>query len=42
MAEQEDNDFTFRRLDEELMRDWMEDYGLGELWLKNVVGERPQ
>ena len=42
VAEQEDNASTFRRLDEESLRDWMEDYGLGELWLKNVLGGRPQ
>ncbi|HEY1935782.1 MAG TPA: AAA family ATPase [Acetobacteraceae bacterium] len=42
VAEQEDGASTFRRLDEATLRDWMEDYGLGELWLKNVLGGRPQ
>lgn len=42
VAEQEDGASTFRRLDEASLRDWMEDYGLGELWLKNVLGGRPR
>jgi|HubBroStandDraft_1064217.scaffolds.fasta_scaffold24718_3 predicted ATPase len=42
VAEQVDGASTFRRLEEEALRDWMEDYGLGELWLKNVLGGRPQ
>jgi predicted ATPase len=41
VAEQVDGASTFRRLEEEPLRDWMEDYGLGELWLKNVLGGRP-
>jgi hypothetical protein len=42
VAEQDDNASTFRRLEEESLRNRMEDYGLGELWLKNVLGGRPQ
>ncbi len=42
VAEQVDGTSTFRRLEEEALRDWMEDYGLGELWLKNVLGGRPR
>ena len=41
VAEQEEGASTFRRLEEEALRGWMEDYGLGELWLKNVLGGRP-
>jgi predicted ATPase len=41
VAEQVDNASTFRRLEEVALRDWMEDYSLGELWLKNVLGGRP-
>jgi len=32
---------TFRRLDPEPLADWLEDYSIGELWEKNVVGGRP-
>lgn len=32
---------TFRRLNEEALKDWLEDYTLGELWKKNVLGGRP-
>ncbi len=42
VSEQEDNASTFRRFEEGSLRDWTEDYDLGELWLKNVLGGRPQ
>ena len=32
---------TFRRLDNDALTDWLEDYTLGELWKKNVLGGRP-
>ena len=32
---------TFRRLSAEALTDWLEDYTLGELWKKNVLGGRP-
>ena len=32
---------TFRRLDENALKDWLEEYSLGELWKKNVIGGRP-
>jgi predicted ATPase len=31
----------FRHLDESAMQDWLQDYGLGDLWEKNVFGGRP-
>jgi predicted ATPase len=31
----------FRRLSEEDMASWLEDYGLGDLWEKNLLGGRP-
>jgi predicted ATPase len=42
VAEQSDGASNFRRLDESALRDWMEDYSLGDLWLKNVIGGRPR
>lgn len=31
----------FSRLDADALRDWLEDYSLGELWEKNILGGRP-
>ncbi|KGA37993.1 chromosome segregation protein SMC [Pectobacterium odoriferum] len=33
---------TFKRLDQDTLQDWLEDYSLGELWKKNILGGRPQ
>ncbi|WDE05435.1 AAA family ATPase [Thalassomonas viridans] len=33
---------TFKRLDENHLKEWLEDYSLGELWKKNLLGGRPQ
>jgi predicted ATPase len=32
---------TFKRLDEEQLKNWLEDYSLGELWQQNILGGRP-
>ena len=32
---------TFTRLDGDSLRDWLEDYTLGDLWKMNVLGGRP-
>jgi predicted ATPase len=32
---------VFRRLSEEEMASWLDDYGLGDLWEKNLLGGRP-
>jgi predicted ATPase len=32
---------TFHRQDPERLREWLEEYTLGELWEKNVIGGRP-
>jgi len=42
VAEQEEGASVFRRLEEVALRDWLEDYTVGELWLKNVIGGRPR
>jgi len=36
-----DNQSSFRRLSAEELKDWLEDYTLGELWEKNIIGGRP-
>jgi len=42
VVEREGGQSTFRRLDAEGLEDWMEDYGVGDLWEKNVFGGRPK
>ena len=32
---------TFKRLDEDDLKGWLDDYCLGELWEKNILGGRP-
>ncbi|MEW5954158.1 MAG: AAA family ATPase [Bacillota bacterium] len=36
-----DDQSVFRRLNEKDLGSWLEDYSLGELWEKNVLGGRP-
>ncbi|MFD0708351.1 AAA family ATPase [Photorhabdus akhurstii] len=33
---------TFKRLNSDFLSEWLEDYSLGELWKKNLLGGRPQ
>jgi len=37
----EDNQSVFRRLDKKELEQWLEEYSLGELWEKNILGGRP-
>lgn len=41
VVNRENNASTFKRLDEEQLKDWLSDYSLGELWNMNVIGGRP-
>ncbi|MFZ2098767.1 MAG: AAA family ATPase [Anaerolineales bacterium] len=41
VVEREDGQSVFRQLKEADMSNWLEDYGLGELWEKNILGGRP-
>lgn len=41
VAENDGKKTTFKRLDEEKLKDWLDDFGIGELWEKNVLGGRP-
>ncbi len=41
VVEREDNESKFKRLDEERLDDWLDQYAIGELWEKNVLGGRP-
>jgi len=42
VAERSNGESTFRRLNEAALDDWRQEYSLGELWLKNVLGGRPR
>ena len=41
VADRQDGQSTFRRLDKANLSEWLENYGLGELWEKNIFGGRP-
>ncbi|MCK9605135.1 MAG: AAA family ATPase [Methylomonas sp.] len=41
VVDRENNASTFKRLDEDQLQDWLEDYSLGELWQRNIIGGRP-
>lgn len=36
-----DNQSTFNRLEKEQLEAWLEDYSLGNIWSKNLIGGRP-
>lgn len=41
VVDREDGGSVFKRLDEAEFATWLEDYTLGELWQKNILGGRP-
>jgi predicted ATPase len=41
VVERSNVESTFARLAKDQVRGWLDDYSLGELWLKNVLGGRP-
>lgn len=42
VVSRKDGGSVFERLEPERLRDWLEDYALGELWKMNVLGGRPE
>ena len=42
IVEREDEVSVFKRLDEDEFSSWLEDYSVGELWEKNILGGRPR
>jgi predicted ATPase len=40
VANRENNQTVFKRQSEESLKSWLEDYSIGELWEKNVIGGR--
>ncbi len=41
VAERPEHETIFRRLEAAQYADWLQDYSLGDLWKKNVIGGRP-
>lgn len=41
VADRTDNGTYLHRIDSAELTDWLEEYGLGELWEKNLIGGRP-
>jgi predicted ATPase len=41
VVDREDRQSIFRHLPEDEIDNWLDDYGLGDLWEKNVLGGRP-
>lgn len=41
VAENDGLKTTFQRLDEDKLKHWLEEFSIGELWEKNVLGGRP-
>lgn len=42
IVDRKEGQSTFQRLEAEALADWTGDYGIGDLWEKNVIGGRPQ
>jgi predicted ATPase len=42
VVERVEGQSTFRRLDPADLSEWLQEYALGELWQKNVLGGRPR
>jgi len=41
VVENQANESTFKRLDSDSLSNWLEEYTLGDLWNKNVIGGNP-
>lgn len=42
IVERADDQTTFRRQSTEELKEWLEDYAMGDLWEKNILGGRPR
>jgi predicted ATPase len=41
VADRQDGGTTFTRLSSETFSNWLDEYSIGELWEKNLIGGRP-
>lgn len=42
VVDQEDGASTFKRVEEDELKGWLEDYAMGDIWTKNLIGGRPE
>lgn len=42
VVDQEKGVSQFVRLEKEQLQAWLEDYGMGDIWMKNLIGGRPE
>jgi len=42
VVDQKNGSSTFKRVDSETLKDWLEDYAMGDIWTKNIIGGRPE
>lgn len=42
VVDKKDSASVFTQLDEDVLEEWLDEYALGELWEKNLLGGRPQ
>lgn len=42
VVDAEDGVSTFDRPEKESLKEWLDDYGMGDIWAKNIIGGRPQ
>lgn len=42
VVDQEKGASTFKRVDEKELQDWLEDFSMGDIWTKNLIGGRPE
>lgn len=40
-VDREDKQSVFKRLDSNTLKEWLEDYSIGDLWTKNLIGGQP-
>lgn len=42
VVDQNDGASNFRRLEAKKLESWLDDYGMGDIWSKNLIGGRPE
>lgn len=42
VVDQVDGASNFKRIDEEELKEWLEEYSMGDIWTKNLIGGRPE
>ena len=42
VVDQKNGASSFKRVEEEELKDWLEDYSMGDIWSKNIIGGRPE